>query len=153
MLARPVHSPAALPNDTEGGHVDDQGSSSLALPIVEERATIALREVETAHVRIRTIVDEEQRTLNAELARGDVAVERRQVERQVAEAPAPYTDDDGALIVPIVEERLSVEKRLFVVEELVVRTISRLEQVSVPTSVRTMRAIVEREDTVPPEKG
>jgi stress response protein YsnF len=49
-------------------------------------------------------------------------------------------------IVSIIEERLVVEKRLFVVEELHLRRTSVVEQVELPTTLRRMSVSVERED-------
>ena len=115
------------------------------IPIIEEVATLSTREVETARLRVRTIVEEKTTDVVAQLAKQELLVERRTVEREVAEAPQPYEDGD-LLIVPIVEERLVVEKRLFVVEELLVRRVARTEEVHVPTTVRSMRAIIEHGD-------
>lgn len=114
------------------------------IPIVAEVATISTREVETGRVRVRTVVEEKTTEVVAQLAHEDLEIERRTVEREVAKAPEPYEEGD-LLIVPIVEERLVVEKRLFVIEELVVRRVARTEAVHLPTTLRTMRAVVERD--------
>ena len=121
---------------------DDQ---NIAIPIVEEVATISKRTAESGHVRVRTVVEESSHDIVAELAREDIEVERRVVEREVALAPIPYEEGE-LLIIPIVEERAVVEKRLFVVEEIVVRRVGRTENVHVPTMLRSMRAVVERDD-------
>ncbi|WP_010219390.1 DUF2382 domain-containing protein [Sphingomonas sp. PAMC 26621] len=102
------------------------------------------RTVESSHVRVRTVVEEITNNLVAELAREDIEIERRVVEREVSVAPVPYHEGE-LLIIPIVEERAIVEKRLFVVEEVVVRRIARTEEVRVPTTLRKMRAVIERD--------
>ncbi|WP_242140989.1 DUF2382 domain-containing protein [Sphingomonas sp. TREG-RG-20F-R18-01] len=114
------------------------------IPIIEEVATVSTREVETDRLRVRTIVEERATDVVAQLAKQELLVERRTVEREVTEAPQPYKEGD-MLIVPIVEERLVVEKKLFVTEELMVRRVARTEEVHVPATLRSMRAIVERE--------
>ena len=114
------------------------------VPIIEEVATVSKRTVESGHVRVRTIVEESTHDVAAQLACEDIEIERRVVEREVSAAPAPYNEGD-LLIIPIVEERAVVETRLFVVEEIVVRRVARVEDVQVPTTLRKMRAIVERD--------
>ena len=142
MLARCVCSSTSLGTERSTSYVAEP--EDRIIPIIEEVATLSTREVETARLRVRTIVEEKTTDVVAQLAKQELLVERRTVEREVAEAPRPYEDGD-LLIVPIVEERLVVEKRLFVIEELVVRCVARTEEVHVPATVRTMRAIVERD--------
>ncbi|WP_010165273.1 YsnF/AvaK domain-containing protein [Sphingomonas sp. PAMC 26617] len=120
---------------------DDQHTR---VPIIEEVATVSKRTVESSHVRVRTVVEERTHNLVAELEREDIEIERRVVEREVSVPPAPYHEGE-LLIIPIVEERAIVEKRLFVVEEVVVRRVARTEEVQVPTTLRKMRAVIERD--------
>lgn len=118
------------------------------IPVIEEQAVIRRREVETDHVRVRTVVEEKQTDVVARLAREELLVERRKVEREVATSPAPVEEGD-TLIVSIVEERLVVEKRLFVIEELVIRRVAHTEDVHIPTTLKTMRAVVEQDSAQP----
>ena len=123
----------------------DVGDPKTTIPIVEETATIATRAVERERVRIRTVVEENVADIVAGLAREDIEVERGAVDREVTAAPEPYEEGE-LLIIPIVEERAVVQTRLFVVEELVVRRIARTEDVRIPTTLRKMRAIIERDE-------
>lgn len=127
-----------------GSYVAEIEDHKTTIPIIEEVPTLSTREVETDRLRVRTIVEEETTDVVAQLARQELIVERRKVEREVVEAPQPYEEGD-MLIVPIVEERLMVEKRLFVVEEVVVRRVARTEEVRVPTALRAMRAVIEHD--------
>ena len=115
------------------------------IPLMEEAIALSKRAVETGHVQVRTIVEEHTQNVVAELERERIDVTRRSVNRQVDSAPVPY-DEDGCWIVPIVEERLVVEKRLFVTEEIVMRRSMRTVEVSVPTTLRTMRAEIDQAD-------
>ena len=45
----------------------------------------------------------------------------------------------------LVEERLVVTRQLFGIEEVIVRRVASHEPVSVPVTLRTMRAVVERD--------
>lgn len=123
---------------------DDQ---QTVIPIIKEVASVSTREVETGHLRVRTEVEERTDDILVHLARQDITIERRAVEREVDTAPAPYEEGD-LLIIPIVEERAVVQKRLFVVEEVVVRRVAYTEERHLPTMLRSMRAVVEGNEQV-----
>lgn len=129
-----------------------EDEDELRVPLVEETVSIQRREVETDRVRVRTVVDAEDVLVEEQLRVGQLDVARVRVEREVAEAPEPYREGD-TLVIPIVEERLVIEKRLFVVEELRVTGTSREEAVQIPVSLRRTRAVVEREGSEPQETG
>lgn len=120
------------------------GPDELRVPLVEERLSVRRRETETDHVRVRTVVDAQQVMVEDTLRVGRLDVTRVPVDREVAEAPTPYQDGE-TLVIPIVEERLVVEKRLFVVEEVRVTGSQRDEAIQVPVSLRRTRAVVERD--------
>lgn len=117
----------------------------MRVPLVEEQLSVRRKQVETDRVRVRTVVETEDVLVESLLQVGRLDVTRVAVDREVSEAPEPYRDGD-VLVIPIVEERLVVEKRLFVVEELRVASSSQEEAISVPVSLRRTRAIVERDD-------
>ena len=114
------------------------------VPIVEEMLTIGKRMVETGTVRVRTIVDEEQVTLNDQLARETIEVERVPMNLKVDIAP-PDRDEGGTTVISIVEERLVLEKRLFVVEEVRIRRVVSTVPIELPATRRVMRAEIERD--------
>lgn len=116
-----------------------------SIPLYDEQIDVAKIEAVTDRVRVSTHVDERDVLIEDTVERGSVSVERITVERAVAEAPEPRREGD-TLIVSVVEERLVVEKRLFVIEELRITRTSTTEHVAIPHSVRTMRATVERAD-------
>ena len=113
------------------------------IPVVEEAAHVIKRAIETDRVRVSTVVEERRAILDAELTREELQIDRRPMELEVAEAPLPR-EEDGCLIISVVEERAVVEKRLFVVEEVRIRTRAYDESVQLPTTLRATRAIVER---------
>lgn len=112
------------------------------IPLFEEQLHVRKADVVTDEVRVTTSVEERAVLIGEDVERGDLHVERIAVERAVAEAPAPRQDGD-TLIVSIVEERVVVEKRLFVIEELHITRTTTTERVTIPETVRTMRATVE----------
>lgn len=118
------------------------------LPIVEEQVVIDKETRATGTVRVSTKVDTEHLVASDTLVRHSADVERVPVGREVAEVPQ-VREEDGVLVIPVVEERLVIEKRLFLIEELRVRR-ERIEvPVEIPVTRRVMSASVEREDIAP----
>jgi stress response protein YsnF len=125
-------------------------ADEVRVPLVEERVQVEKVEVETDRVRVRTVVDEHSEIIAQVLQTGRLDVLHIPLDREVAEAPAPRQDGD-TLIVSIVEERLV--KRLFLVEEVHITQSSHAEAVSVPVSLRRMRAVVEQDAADPLPTG
>ncbi len=87
------------------------------IPVIQEEAHVTKREVEIEQVQVRTSFEQETVTVRDTVSRHHVEIRRLPVEREVAIAP-PIREEDGITIVPVLEERLVVEKRLFLVEEI-----------------------------------
>jgi uncharacterized protein (TIGR02271 family) len=119
------------------------------IPLVHETLHVERRAVATDQVRVRTVTDEVAVSHTAEIEEGEIEIERLAVERPVDAVPAPY-EEDGVWVVPVVAERLVVEKRLFVVEELRIRRRAVTRTVPVEDTVRQQRAVIER---APPSTG
>ncbi len=119
---------------------------TIAIPLVEERVTVGKRVVETGEVRVRTVIEERSELAGADLLREKVAVERVPRNEEVAAVP-PVREEDGVTIVPVVEERLVVEKKLFLVEEIRLVRRSVTERLEMPVTLRAQRAVVEREES------
>ena len=118
-------------------------SDDLHIPIVQEEAYLFKRLVETEHVSVRTSTQEEQVVVRDDIRHERVEVTRVPVDREVAEAPPVRTEGD-VTIVPVLEERLVVAKRLFVVEELHLRRTVTTQQVEMPATLRRTHVEVER---------
>ena len=118
-------------------------AAEVRLPVIEERISIGKRAVETGRVRVSTSMIEEAVTLHESLARESVEVTRVPVDREVQGAP-PVREEGDVTIVPVVEERLVVEKRLFVVEEIHLRRNRVAEGVDIPTTLKRTHVDIER---------
>lgn len=127
-------------------HDDDRGQT---IPLFEEQMRVDKAQVVTDRLRVSTTVDEHPVLIEELVERGDLQVERVAVDRAVAQAPEPRQEGD-TLIVSIVEERLVVEKRLFVIEELRITRTSTTERVAIRDTIRTMRATIEQTPQSPP---
>lgn len=86
-----------------------------------------------------TVEDVVRETLRGRRA----VVERIPVGREVHEPPQ-VREEDGVLVVPVVEEILVVEKRLLLKEEVRVRYLETEEVMEVPIARRIQTATVER---------
>ena len=149
---RTCHLPALFDIPRASEPMQDQDEKANAprradegrIPLVEESAAVSKRTVTSGRVRIRTVVDEHEELVHAPVTREEVTLERVPVGREVPEAPQLRHEGD-VLIVPVVEEVLVIERRLVLKEELHIRKLKTTEEVEQPVTLRSTRAIVERE--------
>jgi stress response protein YsnF len=120
-------------------------SDEIRIPVVEEQARFIKHEVALEHVNVRTSVDEEGVIVRDVISRERLDITRVPKDEEVAQAPSIRVEGE-VTIVPVVEERLVVEKRLFLVEEVHLRRIEQFEEIAVPTMLRRTRVEIERED-------
>src|SRR4030095_4919006 len=99
----------------ENGELD-----TTVIPVVEEKASVVKRPVTSGRVVVKTTVDTEERTLRETLSEEKVDVERVAINRIVDVVPHVRTEGD-VTIIPVLEERLVVEKQLVLVEEVRIR--------------------------------
>ena len=123
----------------------DLKSTETTLPVVDEQLSVVKRTKETGRVRISTVVDEREEWVREKLEREEVSVERVRIDRIVDRLPQMRQEGD-VLIIPLCEEVLIVEKKLMLKEELHVRTQRRVDEISQPVTLKSMRAVIERID-------
>ena len=121
-----------------------------SIPLAREELEVGKREVETGRVRIHKVVREHEELIDTPLMHEEIDVQRVPVNREL-DAPAQPRQEGDVLIVPVVEERLVVQKRLVLVEELHVRrrAVERPHQERV--LLRSEEAVVERDPEVQPQ--
>ena len=113
------------------------------IELKEEELEVSKREVERGRVVVRTRIEEREELAEAALLQQEVEVER--VPRDVVvEAMPDVREDDGVLIVPVVEERLVVTTELVLKEEIRITKKSRTEIVREPVRLRSERVEIER---------
>ena len=113
------------------------------IPLAEERVEVSKRGVERCRVAVRTQVEEREELAEVALQQEEITVERVPVGRPV-EAPPPVREEDGVLIVPVLEERPVVTTQLILKEEIRITRKSRTEVVREPVRLRSERAEVVR---------
>lgn len=102
---------------------EDTDSETIRIPVIEEDLTIGKREVETGRVQVSVSVNERDEMVDVPLTAERVEVERIPVNR-IVDAPLEPRYEDDTLVVPVVEERLVVQKQLVLTEEVRIRRVS-----------------------------
>jgi uncharacterized protein (TIGR02271 family) len=115
----------------------------MKIPVVEERAVVAAERRTIARVRVKTETERFEESVTAELRGEEVEITRVPMNVEI-EAPPPIRTEGEVTIVPVVEERLVLQKRLTLTEELHLHRRQTSERVDVPVTLRRQRAVVER---------
>ncbi len=123
-------------------------SDRVTIPIIEETATVSRRQVTTGTARIHVTVSEHDETVEALLRQQDVTIDRVAIGTQIDTPPQTRREGD-TLIVPILEERLVVEKRLFLKEELRIRIGEIRQPANQAVRLRREHAEIVRDDLAP----
>jgi uncharacterized protein (TIGR02271 family) len=113
------------------------------IPVTEERLTVETRPVTTGHVRVETRTETVDEIADAELATTEVDIVRVPIDREIDVAPEIRTDGD-VTVIPVVEERIVVTRRLVLKEEIHVSRRRSVETVRIPVSLRRQQAVVTR---------
>ena len=130
----------------------ERAEEVAAIPLVEERVSVAKRQVESGRVKVHVRVEEREEVVTEQLFHDELEVER--VPRNVRVSEIPHVRLEGnTTIVPVVEEVLVVEKALMLVEEIHICRRSVAEEAQIPMSVRAEKATVERDPAVEPSSA
>ena len=121
----------------------DPDDRVLRVPVIEETATVNKVAVQTDTVRVSTSAEEREVTIEDSVSRETFKVERVPMDHAVDVAPPPR-EKGSTTIISLVEERLVIEKRLFVVEEIHITREQTQERVAIPVTLRSTRATIER---------
>jgi stress response protein YsnF len=123
------------------------GPVEQVIPLAEEVLRLGKRTVETGRVRVSVTTETAEEIIRHTLRTGRAEVERVALGHEVQEVPQTR-EEDGVLIIPVVEEILVVEKRLVLKEEIRLRFVDTDDTVEQPVERRVQRATVER---MPPQ--
>jgi uncharacterized protein (TIGR02271 family) len=118
---------------------------NVSVPVIEEELEVGKRRVEGDRVSVRTIPRERTEVVEQPLESMEVEIERITIDREIDTAPEIRNDGD-TMIIPIVEERLVVEKRLFLREEVHVRRRRVVTQFRQNVTLRSQEVVVERRE-------
>jgi stress response protein YsnF len=127
----------------------ERATSDGVIERVEERAVIGKRLVDTGGIRVSTRTEAATEMVTAALQEFAVEVEHVPAGRFVDAAEEPRVEGD-VTILPVYEERLVVERRLYLVEEVHLRRVARTHEIQEP--VELLRQVVDIE-RLPPGDG
>ncbi len=103
------------------------------LPVLEEVPHIRRRRRVTGRVRVAVKTEEESVTLEATLRHRHVEVRRVPIGREVEEVP-PVRQEGDTVIVPVLEERLVLIRRLVLTEEIHLRVATQEQATQLPAT-------------------
>jgi uncharacterized protein (TIGR02271 family) len=122
--------------------IPNQGVEA-ALPLAAEEVAVSKQVVETGRVKIARVTHEREQLIDELLARETVDISRTPIDQPVAVMPTIREEGD-TIIIPIVEEVLVVERRLFLKEEVHVRRVRTTERHQESVTVRHQEAVITR---------
>ena len=137
---------AAMPDTDMSRERTPVGENADTIRLREEKLRVNKEQVQTGEVEIGKRVVEEQRSMNVPVAREEVVIDRRPVNQP---APGAVIGDDARTIeVPVTAERVDVQKRTVVTEEIGVQKRMRQDTVPVNETVRREEAVINTEGDV-----
>jgi len=117
----------------------------VVIPVVAEEITVGKQQVTRGVVRVHKRVTTQEKTVDATVSAEEVLVERLPINALVEGEAPQIREEDGVVIIPVLEEVLVVEKRLLLREE--VRLTKRLTKSSAPQTVLLRQEVVDIERT------
>jgi uncharacterized protein (TIGR02271 family) len=110
-----------------GSRTDDDPTPAepreTILPLLAEEIAVSKQVVETGRVQLARVTHEREQLIDELLAHRTAEIERVPIGRHVDTMP-PVREEDDTVVIPIVEELLVVERRLFLKEEVRVRRVT-----------------------------
>ncbi len=113
------------------------------LPLLAEEVAVTKQVVETGRVQVARATHEREQLIDELLAHETVEIDRTQIGRQVDAMPAVREEGD-TIVIPLVEEVLVVERRLFLKEEVRIRRVRTTERHQESVRLRHQEAVVTR---------
>ncbi len=120
----------------------------IVVPVLAEQLNVDTVAIPVGGVRIIKRVVEEQLPIDEELRSQTAEVERVSVGRYV-DGPLPVRQSEDALVVPVVEEHILIERRWFLKEEIHIKRIEQTTRYQDTVTVRHEEATIERLDPEP----
>lgn len=127
--------------------------TETVIPVVQEEARVTTRTVDRGGVRVRKVVREREEVVRAPVRGERAIVERVMVQREVS-GPMPAREEDGVVVVPVVEEVLVTRKAWVLREEIRIRKQGYEVERPRRVTLRSEDVVVERlEPETPPREG
>jgi len=129
--------------DYKSNPLQEDLEDSGTLPLLSEEIAVSKETVETGRVRVATRTRERDALIDEDLAREHVEIDTVPIGSRIDAMPAVRQEGDTT-IIPIVEETLTVERRLVLKEEVRVRRVRETEHHKETVKLRYQEAVVTR---------
>jgi uncharacterized protein (TIGR02271 family) len=128
----------ASTNDSDPVETNEK---EIVIPVVAEEITIDMQRIARARIHARKRIETIEDSIDTSRVRYDFVVERIPVKRFVDEKLLPMRQESDVLVIPVVEEIMVTEKRLFLREE--VRITKHRTTATVPHHITLRREIID----------
>jgi uncharacterized protein (TIGR02271 family) len=137
-------------NETESAVGRPRDAATLQL--VAEELSVAKEIRETSRVRISAHTHEREVLIDEDLARERVEIETIPIGRRIDTVPEVRQEGDTT-VIPVVEERLTVERQVVLKEEIRVRRVRITERHQEKVALRHQEAVIARyrQDAITPD--
>ncbi len=140
-----------MPTGNDEQRPPDRAAETV-IPLLAEEIAVSKQVVDTGRVQVTRVTHEREQLIDELLAHETVEIDRTPIGRQVDTMPA-VRDEGDTIVVPIVEEVLVVERRLFLKEEVRIRRVRSTERHQESVTLRHHEAVVTRLPVEPPAVG
>jgi uncharacterized protein (TIGR02271 family) len=108
-----------------------------------EDVVVTKRTVPKRRVAVSRVTHSQQQVVDELLQREHIEIERTPINLPVDTMPSVREEQD-CFVVPVVEEVLTIERRLILKEEVRIRRVKESERFQVRVTLRTQEAVVKR---------
>ncbi len=126
-----------------GTALHDDQEREIVIPLHEEQISVTKRVVAKNRVQVARTTRESEQLVDEVLAREQVEVEHKAVGKTVETMPSVREEGD-TIIIPVVEEILVIERKLFLKEEVHIRRVHGTDRHQERVTVRKQEATVTR---------
>jgi uncharacterized protein (TIGR02271 family) len=137
--------PSSPPSHASPGAAADAGESPpVVVPLVAETASVGTEPTPIGAVRVRVEVEHASERVGVDLASEEYRPTVRPIGAPASARVDPYRDGDD-IVIPVYEERVVVERKLFLKEEVRLTRVRQVEHREGDVAVRSERAVFERQ--------
>ncbi len=120
----------------------------MVIPLQAERVEVTRRDTITGRVRVETVTTTRDVAIDEMLTHEHAEIERVPVRRLIDLAPEVRQEGD-TIIVPVIEEVVTTERRLFLKEEVRIRMVRTTERHQETVTLREQDAVITRLGATP----
>lgn len=125
-----------------------QDKPEVVLKLAEEQVTLSKEKIVDGRVRVTRSTSEHDEVINTLLQREKVEVERVPKAQRIETMPE-IREENGVLIVPVVEEEIEIVRKLILKEELHIRKVEQQVPFQEVVTLRKQHVKVEKEEDKP----